>query len=266
MADDFHTLTTPRRLEGGHEFVLTVPDGWQQGRGAFGGFVLASLVHAIESVAADRSRSLRSLTATLCGPVVVGDARILVEALRIGSGTATYAARVVQHGEVQTHGVAILGKPREVEGRWVDLEEGTRPDWRGVEPVPPMEGLAPTFASHFEFRNVGPVPYTEHPAARALGWIRARSPGVRDDAYLVAGAGVYWPSSLARFATIRPIATVSFSFTRVEPLDGLDADAPFFHEGHTISARDGYTVERRTLRGEDGRLLAVNEQTIVLIR
>ena len=33
---------------GGGRFVGEIPDGWQQGRGAFGGLVLATLLRAIE--------------------------------------------------------------------------------------------------------------------------------------------------------------------------------------------------------------------------
>ena len=264
---DLTTLTTPRRTDA-HRFSLDVPDGWQQGRGAFGGFVIASLARAIETVVDDRSRTIRSLTATLCGPVAVGAADILVETLRIGSGTSALAARVVQDGEVQAHAVIVLGRTRNVTAQWSELgSPDAMPPWRDVPALPPLDGLAPTFSQHFEFRNVGPIPYTQSPTARAAGWIRPKAPGAaRDAAYLAACIDAWWPASLARFAEPHPIATISFAFECVDPLAGLDPEAPFFHEGHAVTVRDGFSVERRSLRGEDGRVVALNEQTIVLIR
>ena len=40
-------LTTP--TPAGADYTLDVPAGWRQGRGAYGGFTIASLVRAIES-------------------------------------------------------------------------------------------------------------------------------------------------------------------------------------------------------------------------
>src|SRR5262245_49584310 len=107
--DDFTSLTTPIPVEHGR-FRVLVPDGWQQGRGAFGGFVVAMLVRAVERFAGDPARTLRSLTAELCGPTLPGEAELQVEALRVGSGVGTYAVRLRQSGEVQAHAVCVLGK------------------------------------------------------------------------------------------------------------------------------------------------------------
>src|SRR6476620_7108740 len=108
---DFQTLSTPARLDA-ERFQAHIPDGWQQGRGAFGGLVLANLVRAIETFDASSERSLRSLTAELCAPVTVGSHVIRVERLRTGSGVSTIAARIEGDGEVLAHAVAVLGKKR----------------------------------------------------------------------------------------------------------------------------------------------------------
>ncbi|HET9990839.1 MAG TPA: acyl-CoA thioesterase domain-containing protein, partial [Kofleriaceae bacterium] len=90
--------------------TLAVPDTWQQGRGAFGGFVTGAMVRALEASAP--GRPLRSLTAELCGPLVAGEAEVGIEVLRAGNAVTTSAIRLVQGGEVQAHGVGVLGKER----------------------------------------------------------------------------------------------------------------------------------------------------------
>lgn len=56
--------------QGEFDFEANFPDGWQQGRGLFGGLVTAALVRALEATAG--GRVLRSLTSELCGPVRPG--------------------------------------------------------------------------------------------------------------------------------------------------------------------------------------------------
>ena len=62
------------------------------------------------------------------------------------------------------------------------------------------------------------------------------------------------------------MATIHFTMQIVGSWEGLDADAPLFHYAHGLTADDGYTVEYRQLWGEDGRLMALNEQTLVFIK
>ncbi|MEI8258752.1 MAG: thioesterase family protein, partial [Deltaproteobacteria bacterium] len=215
--------------------------------------------------------TLRTLTATLCGPVLPGTVEITVEALRIGSGTAVYAARAVQAGEVQAHAVAVLGKGRKgvaAGPSWVELAGAAdMPDWRTVEPLPPMGALGPVFTQHFEYRPTGPLPYSHPEQARAAGWVRMLEPGAtRDAAWVIGSVDAWWPAAISRFDGPRPIATIAFMVEIIDPTEGLDPAAPVFHEAHAMTARDGFVSERRTLRGEDGRLLVINEQTFVIIR
>jgi len=51
---------------------LVVPPGWRQGRVAFGGLVVGSLVRAIKQRIADPARAVRTVTAELPGPLEPG--------------------------------------------------------------------------------------------------------------------------------------------------------------------------------------------------
>src|SRR5215475_158847 len=65
--------TSPGVFEG------DVPDGWQQGRGAFGGLVFGLLVRAMETQVADPARLLRALSGDIAGPVLPGPVRVDAE-------------------------------------------------------------------------------------------------------------------------------------------------------------------------------------------
>jgi hypothetical protein len=140
------------------------------------------------------------------------------------------------------------------------------PDWRDVPPVP-EGGPWPPFARHMEFRPTSGAPFSRASAATTAGWVRPRDAGeVRDAAYLVALADAYWPAILPVLEAPRPMATITFTLDVVGTCAGLDPDAPVFHEGRTLHAADGFCPELRTLWGADGRLLAINHQTFVVIR
>ena len=257
-------------------FDWQVPDGWQQGRGAYGGLVIATMVQAVLMATRDPDRTVRSITAELCGPVMVGPARVVVEVLRNGSGMTTAAVRVVQAevGKegvsapvVQSHAVIILGK-RRVEGHaWNELRPLSVPSWQESQPQDRFVEQIPAFARQFEYRVVGPAPYSRHAEAVAAAWIRPVEAVSRADAlWVVALSDVVWPSMITRFAVPRPMATISYMLEIVDDLDGVDPQVPVLHVGRTPVSQQGYTVEFRELWGADGRLLALNQQTIVMIR
>jgi hypothetical protein len=264
---DLSTVTTPTRT-GPDLFQIDVPDGWQQGRGSFGGLVLANLVRAIE--AGDDGpgeRPLRALTATLCGPVEPGISTIRVERLRAGTGVSTVAARLERGGEVLATAVGVLGKRRTDDVDFCDLPRPTMPPWREVPvtvlPVPP----APVFSRFFEFRSLSAPPFSGATDPVVNGWVRPRDPGpARGAAYVTALADAWWPTLLVQARRPRPVATISFTLELFEGLDGLDPEAPLFHTARAAAGRGGYVVEMRELRGEDGRLVALNQQTFAVIK
>jgi acyl-CoA thioesterase len=262
----FDELVSPvARGEG--RFSVDVPDGWQQGRGAFGGLVLAMLARAAEAAAADPGRALRSLSGQIVGPVQPGAADVAVEVLRAGSGVTAVAARLVQEGAVQAHAVVTLGKSRATFAAAPTMAPPAARPWRELAPIPVSVPLAPTFTRHVEFWPTGGLPFSGGTGAEVAGWVRFRSPGRRRDAALaVALIDAYWPAFLVTAAAPRPAATLTFSLETLSDLDGLDPAAPLFHRGRVLGGRDGYAIEARELWGEDGRLVALNQQIFVVIK
>src|SRR5690242_20637721 len=101
-------------LVGDGVFRADIPDGWQQGRGAFGGLVLATMLRAIERSERDGARVTRTLSGDLCGPVRPGVAAIRVRELRRGANQSNFTAELVQNGEVQATATAVSSAARKV--------------------------------------------------------------------------------------------------------------------------------------------------------
>lgn len=264
--DDLKTLTTPERTGEGR-YRWRMREGWEQGRSAFGGLVLAAMARAIEDASGAPDRTLRSLTATLCGPVVPGETEIRVEPLRIGKAMSTLSARLVQGDGVMAQVVAVLGQRRIPDLLTVPSMRALGLPWREVPVVDLGPPLAPAFTQYFEYRPTGPLPFSGLAEARTGGWLRPKAPGpLRDGPYLVAMADAWWPAIFTTMDEPRPTATVQFTIDLPGTWGPIDPDTPLFLAEQVVAARDGYLVEFRELVGADGRILALNEQTVVVIK
>ncbi len=259
----FDQLSALRAIAPGR-FELNVPDQWQQGRGAFGGLVTATLVRALEVMAP--GRPLRSLTCELCGPTQPGPASLEAEVLRAGNAVTTVAVRLVQANEVQAHAVGVLGQPRAnaVDSR--SLVAPTLGDWHAVDVLEVGPPLGPVFARHVEFRPKT-LPFSGSAERRLEGWVRFHHPGAaRDPAWLAGCIDTWWPTEFMVAEAPRPMATIAFTFQPLGDTAGLDPDAPLYFRSSGVAGAAGYQVEFRELWGHDGRLLALNQQTLVMIK
>ncbi len=79
-------------------------------------------------------------------------------------------------------------------------------------------------------------------------------------------ADAWWPAALVRFDTLRPMATIAFTLDVVGGADGLDPTAPLLYRATAPVCTSGYCLETRELWSEDGRLVAINHQTFVVIQ
>jgi len=258
-------VTSPERNADG-TFTLTVPDGWQQGRGAYGGLVLGALASAIEATEPDATRRLRTLTGELPGPTPVGRSTITVEALRRGTAMSTYHARLVSNGEVCAVATAVLGKARAADDLAV-TEMPLGPPWADVPTIPMGPPAAPTFTQHLEYRPTGPLPFGAGSEGRCEGYVRplVRASHLRT-ADLIALCDAYWPAYFSRTTQPRPMATVAFAFQALVDAATLDAEEPLFYRAREVSSQEGFVAEIRELYTISGRPVALNPQTFVIIQ
>ena len=238
--------------------TIDVPAGWRQGRGAYGGLVVSTLVRAIEERIADPARVVRSVTAEIPGAVQAGAAEVNVDILRAGTGMTTARAALVQDGETRAHAVVIAGARRKAELAWQDLSAPAVPSYESMAALP-TANLA-EFAQHFELKVVDGIVGTGG-AARCVGWVRALVPSALDAGYVAQMIDAWWPAVMPRMPAFRPMATIAFTLQLVrEPGDG-----PLVYRATVPVVSDGFFIEQRELWTASGELVALNHQTFAII-
>ena len=94
-------------------YAATIPDGWQQGKGAFGGVGVGVMARALLAHEAAAGRPLRSLSAELCAPALPVASELHVAVLRQGASMSFLDVRLLQEGALVGHATASVGKARE---------------------------------------------------------------------------------------------------------------------------------------------------------
>ena len=247
--------------------IWTVPEGWRQGRGAWGGLVVAAAVRAARAADPD-APPLREISVHMVGPVPAGPAHVACTLVRRGSATAVWHVVIGSAaGEGWTTATVVFGGPRalDVDGHPV-LRMPAATDWQQLAPLTLEPPLAPEFLQHLAVRPITGFPYSGT-REDVLGWVApVIPPSSYDDATLVGLVDAMWPAALVQVSTARPMATLSFSATLlVEPMS-VDASAPLLHRGRMLGLAEGYSTESRELWTPDGRLAVHNSQVIAIIR
>ncbi len=258
-------VLTARRIDEATD-ELTVPVGFGQGKATFGGLVVGACVRSMQARVGDEKRRLRSVSAQLIGAPAPGAVTIRVRLLRASLTVSTFTADLEQNGVVMTHAVAIFASDRPVDLAWQTLAPPAVPPWRDVAALDLNHDFAPDFTRHFEFRNIGPVPFSGSTDA-SLGYVRPVVPcQVRDGAWLACLVDVWWLACITHLEDVRPAATLTLNAELHAPLEGLDPEAPLLHRGESHVLRHGYSQETRELWGVDGRLLVTATELVTIIK
>lgn len=248
-------------------FRAALPEGWRQGRGAFGGLVLGTMARALIASDAEPERPLRALSGEILAPVTTSPLELRLTQLRRGSAVSTWEAVLTQEGEVRARATGIFGKERAYREAWAPEPPRFERPWREVPVAPIVPPLAPEFGQYLEFRPTGLLPFSGAREATAEGWVRFHRPlrhlGPPE---LTALLDAHWPAALAREAGPRPAATIAFTAQYYQPQQELALAAPVYHRARAAAAQHGYVLELRELWSEQGELLGTNQQTFVIIK
>jgi hypothetical protein len=255
---------------GDHTFAWDVPDGWQQGRGAWGGLVAAGVARAVELSERSSERSLRTLSLHLPAPLPVGRVTVRVAPLRVGSGLSTWTVSVHDAGEaVCAHAVVLTGRSRvpdlSADARsWPTAQPPTIPAWTEVAALPSGLPGMPVFLQHLEVRPVQGLPL-QGGQSRCLGYVRLADQGAWDVRHLLAVVDAWWPTVLTVLPSMRPLATVTYAAHVLVDPSTIAAGEPLVYEASMAGTEGGFTTETRRLWTLDGRLAVENHQSIVVI-
>ena len=218
---DLSALVRPTATDDPLRFTLDVPDGLQQGRGAWGGVATGAMVAAAQLVDPRPEMAVRTLSAQLVAPVLVGpDAPGRRGAApRVGDQHPRRCGVATSRARCSPTGSSSWAQPRTGDA----MPDG--PPWlavapprelaAGPEPVPEAPvgpPLAPDFTVHLEMRPISGIPYSGADTDETAGWVRPRGPVERVDASVVTAlADAWWVSVMARLDRPRPAATVGFT-------------------------------------------------------
>ena len=256
-----------------------VPDTWQQGRGAWGGLPILTMVEAVvcNEVA---GREVRSITVQIPEPVLPESHRVLTRLIRRGSAMSMWQVDIVRESENLTvaFGQVVTGEDKNLEfdppaDKWGTAVFPQVPAHDQVEIVQIRPPFGPDFGQHLEFRPITPLP-TMGTDAAVLGWINLPQRTVTGahwtSAQLLSTVDAWWPSPYTLMKTMRPVATVSFSANllidpkEIKPIAG--ERSPLLHESSVSSVHGGFMSELRRLWTPDGRLVVENLQSIMVIK
>lgn len=259
------------------ESTWQVPEGWRQGRGAWGGLVVGQILTAASAQVASPELTPRSMWVGMLGPVLAGPVQCDVAVLRRGSATESHEVTLRDaSGEILTRATVVFGAPRQASA--VSDPPAAPPDpapQPGAEVAlgPPM---APEFTPHLRFVPILGFPYSGSTSHVTAGWVGLAADSDEPLTTAVVGALIdaWWTASLTGIDSASldgsgpPVATLDFALTfpnAIEPVDDV-WQTGLWHVGRIVGGHDGYLTEQRSLYAPDGRLLALNTQIVAVGR
>lgn len=246
-------------------YSISIPSGWEQGRGAFGGVVLAALARAILDAEPDSERLLRMLSGEICAPVLAEPSEIRVELLRRGKNMTFADARLIQAGAIVARASAGLSQERSTAGESVWPEAPAMTPLEQAKPVVMPPNIAPAFSRHYDFRLTGPYPFTGQDRAIVEGYTRELEPPARRDApSIIALLDSYWPALFSALKMPRPIATAGFTAQLLIDPAELDPSEHLYYRAHAPVIHAGFFIEMRELWSGE-RVVAMNQQTFAIL-
>jgi acyl-CoA thioesterase len=263
MVSTLDAASAVQELERGR-FLASLPDGWKQGPGVFGGLVLATFGRAMDQMVSAPEQSLRSLQMQLTRPVAVGDNEIEVQIVRYGKTVSHLRATLGQGGEVAAMAQAAWGQPRKTV--LDELEPGPAfapPESLAADPTGPKQ----QFAQHVEFRPaVGGFPFGAAERAETGGWLRLLQPGeISAQMAVLALLDCWWPANLVRMRTPGPMSSLTINVHLMTDCSTVDPAGFFAVLLSSLSTHHGYADQTSRLWDATGQLIGYAHQCVVLV-
>ena len=241
------------------EFEATVPEGWGQGRAAYGGIPGALTLEAARLAYA---RPVRSLSLNFVGPVEPGKLRITHRKLREGKSATHCAIELSQNDSIVAASLLVLG-----EGRETAVEFEGRPAPRLVAPYdatpfPFIPGVTPEFTNHFEYRWTSPSFPFSGGEPKVQGWVRPKD-GTTSGPAMVAALLDAWPPPVWNLVEVpSPGSSVSWyiSFQPAAHRTDIGEGAWWSYDASLQSSHDGYAHFEGNLWNSFGEHVAISRQ------
>jgi len=223
-----------------------VPDGWRQGRTAFGGFSSAMAYHAARAAEPDLP-PLRSAQIAFAGPAGASlDASAAV--LRRGRSSAFVEARLHSEGQLALLGTFLFlaGRPSPAHIAGPAMPDAPQPE----EAAPAMRGKGSGFTGRMEYRHaLGP---DARGAPLLMRWVRLHEREGLDAITELFLIGDALPPGIAPALPAPPIGssanwTVNLHDPGIDPLDGW-----WLVRTEAVSASAGISVQHMAVWNRAG--------------
>ena len=248
----------------GDTYRVAIPEGWRQGRTAYGG-----LTAGLSLIAAQRRfpdlPPFRSATINFIGPVT-GDPVFASRKLRQGRNVTSVETEGTVDGKVVSTCTFIFAAERP-SAVTVDYPAPAAPRPESCEPFTPpaAKGLVPAFFNRFDTRLIaGARPMSGADEGYIRTWSRHEDAASREGmASLLTLGDVLPPSAAPLFKAFGPVSSVNWIFTVL-------ADEPKTEEGwwqvetRLTAAIGGYSTQVMRIWNTDGQLVAEGMQCVAI--
>jgi acyl-CoA thioesterase len=254
----FHDATRIQSADEDQTWTANVPDGWSQGRAAFGGIVSALVLRAAQTEAPP-DRHCIGFNLAFVGPLRPGHCRITQRILRNGRSVSHIENHIHQEGDIRANCTSFWGTPRpqsifhapEAHEKLLPGEEALH---RPYDP-----SVMPEFVQNFEYRwDHHGLPYSGSSTPLVAGWIRQRNQDPHDLALVTALIDA-WPPPVWSLLT-RPAfgSSVAWQVQFLHPPP--EKPGWFYFRSQAGFAANGYSDINAELWDPNGRLLARSRQ------
>lgn len=252
---------------GDGSYIWNVPDGWQVGRGAWGGLIIGALVRAVMLAETDQNRVVRSVSANLGAAALPTRLDIAVRLERSGSLVSVWTATATDEGKYIASMTAVLGIRRLTKAAMAFGSSGVlripkRDSAADVAEFDFSPPAGPPMGRHLIVQPISGMLRTGAPAD-TMGWVRLREPVPYRPATLFALADAWWPANFVTLKGGESVATVHYTASLLIDPDSLKPEDALLHHGYTTAANGGFASEHRQLWVADGRLAVDSVQSVV---
>lgn len=245
-------------------FRGVIPEGWRQGRTAYGG-VTAGLSLAAAQTQFPDLPPFRSVTVNFIGPVT-GDPIFTSRLLRQGRNVTSVETEGRVDGKVISNCTFIFGALRE-SSIAVDFPAPDAPAPESCDPFTPKnaEAFVPNFFNRFDTRLIaGARPMSGADEGYIRTWSRHHDEESRQGiASLLTLGDVLPPSAAPLFKAMGPISSVNWIFTVLSD-DPQTTDGWWHVESRLTAAAGGYSSQVMRIWNTDGELVAEGMQCVAI--
>lgn len=248
---------------------VVFPEGWTQGRAAFGGLVGALMMARLEAAVwkeTGAGRPVRNMSLSFVGPGNAGPMQLHTEITRQGKSVVHAECRAIQNGEIICSMIAAFGAPRE--SAILVSPEGAPgfplPD--ACLALPYIPGVVPEFTRHFDFRWAqGAMPFTGSERGELGGWIRLKeTTRPASAAHLLLLLDSWPPAILPMLKGPAPASSMTWVVDFVAHDLEQNAGDWWSYSASTDVAREGYGHTQARMWDNQGRLVTLSRQSVVV--